>query len=103
MIARIWHGRVLAEKAEAYHEFLKGTGIKEYRETEGNLAVYVMQRLDGDVTHFTLLTLWESEEAIKRFAGDDISIAYYYPEDKDFLLEFEPHVTHHEILEHHMR
>lgn len=103
MIARIWHGMVPAEKAAVYHEFLKGTGIKEYQETEGNLGVYVMQRIEGDIAHFTLLTFWESEEAIKRFAGDDISIAHYYPEDKDFLLEFEPNVVHHDVIEHHVR
>jgi hypothetical protein len=41
-----------------------------------------------------LLTLWESEEAIERFAGPEIERARYYPEDEEFLLELEPTVTH---------
>jgi heme-degrading monooxygenase HmoA len=45
-----------------------------------------------------LISLWESEEAIQRFAGADIEKAYYYPADKDYLLEFEPSVTHYEVL-----
>jgi len=42
--------------------------------------------------------LWESIAAIKQFAGDDYEKARYYPEDKDFLLELEPAVSHYEIL-----
>jgi hypothetical protein len=46
------------------------------------------------------MSLWESYEAIKKFAGPDFEKAVYYPEDKDFLLELEPNVTHYEILAH---
>jgi heme-degrading monooxygenase HmoA len=45
-----------------------------------------------------LLTLWESEEAIKRFAGTNMEKAKYYPEDEQFLLELEPTVTHYEVM-----
>ncbi len=44
-------------------------------------------------------TLWESFESIRKFAGDDIEKARYYPDDKDYLLELKPHVTHYEVLE----
>jgi heme-degrading monooxygenase HmoA len=44
-----------------------------------------------------ILTLWESRAAIEAFAGADIEKAKYYAEDKDFLLEFEPTVTHYEV------
>jgi hypothetical protein len=44
------------------------------------------------------MTLWDSVESIKRFAGEDIHKARYYPEDKDYLLEMEPHVTHYEVF-----
>lgn len=101
MIARIWHGITPAEKADDYHAFLQKTGIKDYQATEGNRGVIVMRRIEGDRAHFTLLTLWESEEAIRKFTGDDIEVARYYPEDADFLLEFEKHVMHHEVLEQH--
>jgi hypothetical protein len=44
------------------------------------------------------MTFWRDEMAIRRFAGDDMARARYYPEDKDFLLEFEPEVVHYEIV-----
>ena len=37
-------------------------------------------------------------DAIRRFTGDDVETAEYYPEDKDFLLEFEPRVMHYEVM-----
>ena len=98
MIARAWHGRVPAEKADAYAEFLNRSGVPEYRATPGNRGVYVLRRIEGEVAHFLLITLWTSREAIRGFAGDDIERAKYYPEDRDFLLEFEPHVAHYEVL-----
>ncbi len=96
-IARLWHGRTDAAQADAYLEFLKARAIPDYRGTEGNLGVTIMRRIDGEVAHFLILTLWESTEAIRHFAGDDIERAKYYPEDVSFLLEFEPTVTHYQI------
>lgn len=98
MIARTWHGRVPAAKAEAYFDYLLRTGLADYQATSGNLGVLVERWIEGEVAHFRLTTLWESLEAIKAFAGEDYRVARYYPEDDDFLLEREPHVGHSEVL-----
>ena len=98
MIARTWHGITDASKADEYVEYLNKTGVTEYRATQGNLGVYVLRRIEGNIAHFLLLTLWETEEAIKRFAGSDMEKAKYYPEDEQFLLELEPTVTHYEVM-----
>jgi len=45
-----------------------------------------------------LLSLWDSWEAIKAFAGEELDKASYYPEDEEFLIEFEPFVQHYEVL-----
>ena len=39
MIARIWRGITLAEKADAYIDYLNETGLKDYANTPGNLGV----------------------------------------------------------------
>ena len=96
MIARTWHGRVPAAKADAYHAYLNRTGLVDYRATPGNRGVLLMRRTDGAETHFVLTSLWDSVEAIRRFAGEDYTRARYYPEDDEFLLEREPWVTHYE-------
>jgi heme-degrading monooxygenase HmoA len=98
MIARTWHGMTDASKADEYMDYLNKTGVPEYRATPGNLGVYVLRRIEGNTAHFLLLTLWESEEAIKRFAGPNMEQAKYYPQDEQFLLELEPTVTHYEVM-----
>ena len=98
MIARMWHGRVPAEKAEAYHAYLLRTGVPDYENTPGNRGVYVFRRTEGAITHYLLTTLWDSVEAIRAFAGPDYERARYYPEDDEYLLEREPFVMHYEVL-----
>jgi heme-degrading monooxygenase HmoA len=91
----MWHGRVPTSKARAYRD---ARAIPDYQSVSGNLGVYILEREEGEVTHFITLTMWVSLDAIKRFAGDDIEVAKYYPEDRDFLLEFEPRVVHHHVV-----
>ena len=98
MIVRMWHGRVPTEKAAAYRAFLNARAIPDYQSVPGNLGVYILERPEGEVTHFITLTYWESLDAIRAFAGEDVEKAKYYPEDKDFLLEFEPRVVHYEVV-----
>jgi len=98
MIARTWHGVTDVSKADEYVDYLNRTGVAEYKKTEGNRGVYVLRRVERDRAHFLLLTFWESEDAIKRFAGPEIEKAKYYPEDEKFLLELEPTVTHYDVL-----
>jgi len=97
MIVRMWHGRVPTTKARAYREFLIQRAIPDYRSVPGNLSVRILERSEPDATHFMTLTTWESLDAIRAFAGDDLERAKYYPEDASFLLEFEPRVVHYEV------
>ena len=98
MIARTWHGVVPAARADDYADYLSRTGVPDLEATPGNRGVYVLRRPDGADVHFLLISLWDSLESIRAFAGDDVERARYYPEDHDFLLELEPRVTHYEVI-----
>ena len=97
MICRLWHGITPRSKADAYAIFLEQRAVPDYRSVPGNLGVAVLRRDEPEVTHFVTVTRWESEESIRAFAGDDLLRARYYPEDRDFLLEFEPEVQHYVV------
>lgn len=99
MIARTWHGKVPSGKATAYHQYLLNTGLKDYAAIKGNRGIFLLKKEEGNITHFQTLTFWDGYNAIKEFAGPDYEKARYYPEDKDYLLEFELLVTHYEVLE----
>jgi heme-degrading monooxygenase HmoA len=96
VIARIWHGRTPRAKADAYLAFLEARAIPDYTSVAGNRGAYVLRRLEGEVAHFLTLSLWDSMAAIEAFAGADVARAKYYPEDGEFLLEFEPEVRHYD-------
>jgi heme-degrading monooxygenase HmoA len=98
VIARLWHGRVPSSKAASYRDFLNARAIPDYRSVPGNVSVQVLERREGEVTHFITLTFWESLESIRAFAGDELEKAKYYPEDAEFLLEYEPRVVHYEVV-----
>jgi heme-degrading monooxygenase HmoA len=100
MIARIWRGRTPATKSDEYLEILERTGLKDYAETEGNRGVLLLRRISAGVAEFTALTLWDSMDAVRRFAGDDPERAHYYPEDPEYLLEMNPFVEHYEVAWH---
>jgi heme-degrading monooxygenase HmoA len=99
MIARLWRGRTPDSKADSYLQYLRGTGLKEYAATPGNQGVLVLRRVAGGEAEFILVSLWESDEAIRRFAGEDPERAVYYPEDDEYLLEREPNVVHYVVVE----
>jgi heme-degrading monooxygenase HmoA len=98
MIARLWRGVTLASKADDYFAYLQKTGLKDLRSTPGNQGVYVFRRLKEGTAEFLLVSLWDSVESIKKFAGDEHEKARYYPEDKDYLFELALLVDHNEIL-----
>lgn len=99
MIARRWHGRVPADKAEEYIRLTKEVGLADYRRTEGNLGAWCLHRREGDIVHVETFTYWSGMEAIRRFAGDDVEVAKYYDFDGDFLLEKEPGALHFDVAE----
>jgi len=99
MIARIWRGTVRLADKERYHDYMKRTGMEEYRDCKGNRRVTLLRRDLEDCCEFLFLTLWDSYDAIREFAGDDIQKAVYYPEDEQLLLDRGPKIEHFEVLE----
>ena len=98
MIARIWHGKTRESSSDEYFNYLEKTGIQDTAHTQGNKGVFVLRRVEDGISEFLFITLWDSIEAIKKFAGQDVTRAVYYPKDAKYLLEMEPHVEHFEVL-----
>lgn len=98
MIARVWHGVVPKEKAEAYAQYLSGFGVRDYQAVPGNCGVQLLRRTEGSQVHFLLLSFWTSREAIEAYAGSDIERAHYYPYDLECLIDPELAVAHYEVV-----
>ena len=99
MIARIWRGAVRREDSDEYVEYLRATGLPEYRATSGNRGAWILRRDLGERTEFVTLSFWESLASVEGFAGSDPERAVFYPEDDRFLVERDLTVAHYELLE----
>ena len=98
MIARSWDGLTKAKLADPYADYVRETGFRDLAATSGNRGVYLLRRREGEKTRFRVLSLWDSMEGIRRFAGEDPERARYYPEDERFLEALPPRVEHFEVV-----
>ncbi len=98
-IVRRWTSRIRSCDEQAYSDYIRRTGLEDYRKTPGNLGAQMLLRPLGDgTTEVTTLSWWSSMESITAFAGPDPEIARYYPDDDRFLLERPVSVEHHWIV-----
>lgn len=95
-VAREWRGRVRPPRAEEYYSYLR-EGVKKLRATRGNLGVQILRRGDGSAVEFTVISYWESREAIKAYAGEDIEKPRHLPKDREYLIELPKKVLHYDI------
>lgn len=75
MIARVWNGTTPADNADAYVAHLGDHVFLELTRIAGHRGAYVLRRVAGSGVAFTVITLWESLDAIRTFAGDDVEAA----------------------------
>ena len=99
MIARTWTGVVRRADADAYADYIRETGFAEYGRTAGNRGAWMLRRDDGDRTELVTLSMWDSIDAIKAFAGEDIEAAVLYPEDERYLVGGASSVVHYEVVD----
>ena len=97
MIARTWRGETAVADADAYVAYLEQTGLAAYRATPGNRGAHLLRRELGSTTEFVTLTFWDDLDAVRRFAGDDITVAVFYPEDDRFLAARDLVAHHYEV------
>lgn len=96
-ILREWRAEIRRARSSEYVEYIRGTGLDDYRRTPGNLgALIAIRHIDAERTEVTTLSLWTSLDAIKAFAGADPEVARYYPKDDEFLLTRPSGVKHYE-------
>jgi heme-degrading monooxygenase HmoA len=97
---RTWSATADAVGAGNYSRYFTGTLLPELRKLPGFQGAYLLRRdLDGKgIVELTAHTLWESPEAIRAFAGDDITVAIVEPEAQAMLLSFDATATHRSVV-----
>ena len=99
MIARRWRGTVRAADHDAYLHYVEQTGVAALRATPGNEGVVIYRHLDPGAgrSEIEVVSLWRDRESIAAFAGDDIEVARFFPDDDRYLIERELTVRHDDV------
>lgn len=84
-IARIWHGRTLPEKADAYERYNYDAGIKPL--VEKALGVQTFREDTPTHSEFITISYWESVDAMAVFTGGDPKSIHHLDRDKELLIE----------------
>jgi heme-degrading monooxygenase HmoA len=97
MIARMWRGSAIRERADDYVKHLQQSVVPELRQIDGFKGIYLLRRDSSDDVEFVVLTFWESMEAIRKFAGENPEVAVVAPAARTLFREYDAKVKHFEI------
>ena len=99
MIIREWRGRASIAAAAAYPKHFHDNVVPELRHIAGFVGAHLSRRPLGDGVEFLVLTRWQSMDAIRALAGDDVAKAVVEPGAVAALVEFDDTVQHYEVIE----
>jgi heme-degrading monooxygenase HmoA len=98
VIARIWHGWTTPENADAYETLLRSEVLPGIGRIDGARGAYVLRDpVEGEV-EFVTITLWDSLDAVRAFAGDDYEVAVVPPPARQLLSRFDERSRHYETV-----
>lgn len=100
MIVRTWSATADGAGAEDYSRYFDGTLLPGLRTLPGFKGACLLRREFGEdsTVELTAHTFWESTEAIRAFAGDDITVSVVEPEAQAMLLDFDRTATHRRVV-----
>lgn len=116
MIVRTWSATATSAGAESYSRYFAGTLLPQLRTLPGFEGAYLLRRDlfaadnsaadnsaadkkgEHDTVELTTHTFWESLEAIRAFAGDDVARSVVEPEAQAMLASFDPTAAHRTVM-----
>lgn len=98
MVLRVWKAQSTAKQAAVYVEHATKKVFPKVRAIEGHRGEYLLRREMADGVELVVLTLWDSMDAVRRFAGTEPDKAVVEPEARAVLTSFDEYVTHFEVV-----
>lgn len=98
MIARLWHGWTTPGNADAYETLLRAEVLPGIGRIVGARGAYVLRSALEDEVEFVTITLWDSLDAVRAFAGDDYEVAVVPPAARRLLSRFDERSRHYETV-----
>ena len=98
MIGRFWRGWTSIENADAYEILLRSKILPGIHRVKGHKGAYLFRRSLGNEVEFATLTLFESMDAVRAFAGQNYEMAVVPPEARKLLSRLDEKSIHYEVL-----
>jgi len=98
MISRFWRGWTTVANADAYENLLRTKILPGIHRVKGYRGAYLLRRTVADGVEFATLTLWESLDAVRAFAGEEYEVAVVPPEARRLLSRFDERSLHYETI-----
>ena len=97
MIARHWRGWTRTADADTYEKLLVDTVLPGLRHIEGYKGGYVLREEGPQESEFVVVNFFDSIDAVRRFAGQDISTPIFEPAARKLLSRIEPIAKHYDV------
>jgi len=97
MIIRLWRGIARKECEAVYSSHFNDDVFPKLRQLGGFHGATILRRRNDGV-EITVLTRWESMNAIRAFAGENTDVAVVAPSAQRLFVSFDKFVTHHEVV-----
>ena len=98
VIVRAWHAVATADGADDYREHFTRAVLPDLQRIDGYRGAYLLRRDHGTHVRLQVLTLWDSLEAIRSFAGANLENAVVEPAVQAALVTYDSTVTHHTVV-----
>ena len=99
MIARLWRGYSTPEKASGYRVILLREILPHINQSQGYGGSFVLERKINGEIEFLIITLWESMDAIRQFAGPKHERAVIHEKAAVFLTRYDSESIHYTCYE----
>ena len=99
LISRHWKGVARREHAEAYVRHLLDDTFPHLRGIAGFVRATILRREVEEGTEFQIVSLWESLDAIRAFAGEHLDVAVVPADVQAMMVGYDRRVQHYDVAE----
>lgn len=99
MISRQWKGIAKPGQEEAYVHHLKTDTFPRLSVIPGFVRASILSRSVQTGTEFQIVTIWESLDAIRAFAGPSLDAAVVPPVVQELMAGYDSQVAHYDLRE----
>jgi heme-degrading monooxygenase HmoA len=97
VISRHWTAVLRPGQEERYLQHLKSETFPQLARIPGFVRATILSRPMEEGVEFRVVTVWESLEAVREFAGQRVEKAVVPPAVRELMVRFDPAVVHYDV------